>query len=141
MKRRTISISKRGFDFETLMWAFTRFSALAMYLLALVALVGALIMGARTQMNLADVIRWVFMPNANHVLSTDVPDIAPWTTLFWKLTASAFVCFAAAHGLHGLLSVIEDYLTRPWLRRALRILIIVLWLPLSAIGIYLIFNV
>jgi succinate dehydrogenase hydrophobic anchor subunit len=141
MKPRTVSLSKRGVDFETIMWAFVRLSALAMYLLALIAIVGALIMGARTQMNMADLIRWTFMPNANHVLSTDVPDIAPWTTLFWKLTASAFVLFASAHGLHGLLVVIEDYLSLVWLRRVLRIVVILLWLPLSAVGIYLIFNV
>lgn len=141
MKPRTVSLSQRGFDFETIMWAFVRLSALAMYLLALIAIVGALVMGARTQMNMADLIRWTFMPNANHVLSTDVPDIAPWMTLFWKLTASAFVLFASAHGLHGLLVVIEDYLSLAWLRRVLRILVILLWLPLSAVGIYLIFNV
>jgi succinate dehydrogenase hydrophobic anchor subunit len=141
MKPRTVSLSKRGVDFETIMWAFVRLSALAMYLLALIAIVGALIMGARTQMNMADLIRLTFMPNANHVLSTDVPDIAPWTTLFWKLTASAFVLFASAHGLHGLLVVIEDYLSLVWLRRVLRIVVILLWLPLSAVGIYLIFNV
>jgi len=141
MKPRTVSLSKRGFDFETVMWAFVRISALAMYLLVLIAIIGALVMGARTQMNMADLIRWTFMPNANHVLNTDVPDIAPWTTLFWKLAASAFVLFASAHGLHGLLVVIEDYLSLAWLRRVLRILVIVLWLPLSAVGIYLIFNV
>ena len=141
MKPRIAPLSKRGFDFETIMWVFVRISALLMYLLVLIAIIGALVMGARTQMNMADLIRWTFMPNANHVLNTDVPDIAPWTTLFWKLTASAFVLFASAHGLHGLLVVIEDYLSLAWLRRVLRILVIVLWLPLSAAGIYLIFNV
>jgi succinate dehydrogenase hydrophobic anchor subunit len=140
MKSRFISLKERGFDFETLMWLFTRLSALAMYLFALVALTGALIMGARTQMNLADVIRWMFMPNGNHVINTNIPDLAPWTTVFWKLTGSLFVAFAAAHGLHGLLSVLEDYLTIPWLRKTLRYLIIVLWLGMSGIGIYLLWN-
>ena len=140
MKSRFISLKERGFDFETLMWLFTRLSALAMYLFALVALAGALIMGARTQMNLADVIRWMFMPNGNHVINTNIPDLAPWTTIFWKLTGSLFVAFAAAHGLHGLLSVLEDYLTIPWLRKTLRYLIIVLWLGMSGIGIYLLWN-
>jgi succinate dehydrogenase hydrophobic anchor subunit len=140
MKSRFISLKERGFDFETLMWLFTRLSALAMYLFALVALAGALIMGARTQMNLADVIRWMFMPNGNHVINTNIPDLAPWTTVFWKLTGSLFVAFAAAHGLHGLLSVLEDYLTIPWLRKTLRYLIIVLWLGMSGIGIYLLWN-
>ncbi len=60
MSSRKVSLLKRGFDFETTMWIFTRISALAMYLFALIALVGALVMGARTQMNLADLIRWMF---------------------------------------------------------------------------------
>ena len=81
-KTRTVSLSKRGFDFETFMWIFTRLSALAMYLCALIGLVGALILGARTGMNMADLIRWTFMPSPTHVLSTNVPDLAPWSTLF-----------------------------------------------------------
>jgi succinate dehydrogenase hydrophobic anchor subunit len=141
MKPRTISISRRGFDFETAMWLFTRISALAMYLFALIGLVGALIMGARTQMNLADVIRWTFMPSSSHVLNTNVADLAPWTTVFWKLMGSSFVFFAAAHGLHGLLSVIEDYLAHTGLRRALRILVLVILLIMSVIGIYVIWTI
>lgn len=139
-KHRTISLKERGFDFETAMWLFTRLSALAMYLFAIIGLVGALIMGARTQMNMADVIRWTFMPNPNHVLNTNVPDLAPWTTIFWKLMGCAFVVFAAGHGLHGLLSVIEDYLTRPWLRLTLRIIVLVLWAVMSGIGIYMLWT-
>ena len=61
-----------------LMWIFTRLSALAMYALILFAIIGALVMGARNQMNLADVMRWAFMPNITHVQSTDVPDLDPW---------------------------------------------------------------
>jgi len=140
MKSRTVSMAKRGFDFETTMWIFTRVSALAMYLFALVGVVGALLMGARTQMNLADLIRWTFMPNPNHVLNTDVADMIPWSTLFWKLTGSAFVFFAASHGLHGVLSVIEDYLTHPGLRRALRWLVLILLIVMTLIGIYVLWT-
>ncbi len=140
MKPRTVSMYRRGFDFETTMWLFTRLSALIMYLLALIGIVGAFIMGARTQMNLADIIRWTFMPNPSHVLNTNVPDLAPWSTVFWKLMGSAFVFFAAAHGLHGLLSVIEDYLSHPGIRLALRILGVVILLLMSGIGIYMIWT-
>ena len=76
-KPRNLSLAQRGLNFEMLMWLFTRLSALAMYGLILVRLIGALIMGARTQMNFADVMRWAFMPNVTHVQSTNVPDIAP----------------------------------------------------------------
>jgi succinate dehydrogenase / fumarate reductase, membrane anchor subunit len=139
-KHRTLSLARRGFDFETFMWVFVRLSALAMYLCAFIGLAGALIMGARTQMNLADVIRWTFMPNPNHILNTSVPDLAPWSTVFWKVMGSIFVVFATTHGLHGLLSVIEDYLTRPGLRRALRIIVILIMLLMSGIGIYMILT-
>lgn len=140
MKPRTVSMAKRGFDFETTMWIFTRLSALAMYFFALVGMIGALIMGARTQMNLADLIRWTFMTNPNHVLNTDVADLIPWSTTFWKLTGSAFILFAASHGLHGLLSVIEDYLSHPVLRMALRLLVIVILLVMIAIGVYVLWT-
>lgn len=140
MKPRTVSLAKRGFDFETTMWVFTRLSALAMYLFALIGIIGALLMGARTQMNLADLIRWAFMPNPNHVLNTNVPDMAPWTTVFWKLTGSAFMFFAASHGLHGVLSVIEDYLAKPVLRMVLRLLVVVILLIMIAIGIYVLWT-
>lgn len=140
MKPRTVSMSRRGFDFETSMWLFTRLSALLMYLFALIGIVGALIMGARTQMNLADILRWTFMPNPNHVLNTNVPDLAPWSTVFWKVLGSLFVFFATSHGLHGLLSVLEDYISRVWLRKSLRILIVVIVLLMSGIGIYVLWT-
>jgi len=139
-KRRTISMTRRGYDFETLLWVYVRLSALAMYLCAFVGLIGAMILGARTQMNLADVIRWTFMPNPNHVLNTNVPDLAPWSTTFWKVMGSTFVVFATSHGLHGLLSVIEDYLTVKWVRRTLRAIILILVLLMTYIGIYLILT-
>jgi succinate dehydrogenase hydrophobic anchor subunit len=139
-KRRTISLAGRGFDFETVMWIYTRLSALAMYLCAFIGMVGALILGARTEMNLADVIRWTFMPNPNHVLNTNVPDLAPWTTVFWKVMGSIFIVFATSHGLHGLLSVIEDYITGTGVRRTIRIIVLLITLLMSGIGIYMILT-
>jgi succinate dehydrogenase hydrophobic anchor subunit len=139
-EKRTVSLAKRGFDFETFMWAFTRLSALAMYLCAFIGLVGALILGARTDMNLADLIRWTFMPSPTHVLNTNIPDLAPWSTLFWKIMGSTFVFFATSHGLHGLLSVIDDYLAIRWLRRALRILVALLTVAMIAVGIYVLWT-
>jgi succinate dehydrogenase hydrophobic anchor subunit len=139
-KRRTIPLAGRGFDFETIMWIYTRLSALAMYLCAFIGMVGAFILGARTEMNLADVIRWTFMPNPNHVLNTNVPDLAPWTTVFWKVMGSIFIVFATSHGLHGLLSVIEDYITCTGVRRTIRIIVLLITLLMSGIGIYMILT-
>jgi len=45
VKSRTLPLSKRGLNFEMFMWLFTRLSALAMYGLILIAIIGALIMG------------------------------------------------------------------------------------------------
>lgn len=128
------------FDSEYLLWLFTRISALGMYLLVFLAVGGALILGARRQMTLADLLRWGFMPNSNHVLNTNVPDIAPWATVFWRTMGIAMFFFASAHGLRGLLSVMEDYLTRAKMRFLLRAAIFCLWLALMAIGVYVILT-
>lgn len=139
-KPRNLSLTKRGLNFEMLMWVFTRLTALAMYFLVIVGVVGALIMGARTQMNLADLLRWAFMPNALHVQNSNIADIAPWATPFWKATGSLFLLIAASHGLHGLLSVLDDYFVRPWQRQVFRFLVIVLLMAFSAIGVYVIWT-
>src|SRR5574339_850621 len=93
-KPRALPLTKRGLNFEMLMWLFTRLSALGMYGLIFFAIIGALVMGARNDMNLADVMRWGFMPVNTHVQSTDVPDLAPWATPFWRLTGSALLLIA-----------------------------------------------
>ncbi len=140
MKSRTVSILRRGANFDTAMWLFTRLSALGMYLLALVAVVGALIMGARMQMSLPDLLRWAFMPTSSHVLNTAVANIAIWKGLFWQIMGILMLLLAGGHGLHGLLNVIEDYLTIGWIRRSLRILVLVIWLGMSIIGSYVILT-
>jgi succinate dehydrogenase hydrophobic anchor subunit len=139
-KTRTLSLSQRGMNFETLMWYFTRLSALAMYALILFGLIGGLIMGARNQMNFADVMRWAFMPNVTHVQSTDVPDIAPWASTFWKLTASALLLVAVAHGVHGLVVIADDYIASAGGRKIVRLLSIVMMLSMSAIGLYILWT-
>jgi succinate dehydrogenase hydrophobic anchor subunit len=143
-KHRSISLRKRGFDFEIFMWLFVRLSALAMYLCLFIGLVGALIMGARTQVNFADLLRWSFMPDSNHVLmNTTLNNIAnadAWTSLFWKFMGSIFVSFAASHGLHGLLSVVEDYQKNLMVRRILRYVVLTLTFVGIAIAIYVIWK-
>jgi succinate dehydrogenase hydrophobic anchor subunit len=140
-KPRTLSLSKRGFDLEIFMWLFTRLSALAMYLCAFIGLGGALILGARTQVNFADLLRWSFMPDSNHVLmNTTLNNIAnadAWASLFWKIMGSLFVAFAVSHGLHGVLGVVEDYQRNRLVRRILRYTILVL----TFVGIAIAINV
>ncbi len=139
-KSRTVPITKRGLNFETIMWIFTRFSALAMYALILFAIIGALIMGARTQMNLADVLRWGFMPNSTHVRNTNVPDLAPWSTSFWRAVASLLLLVATAHGVHGLVVICDDYIVSPRGRQIVRLISIVFMIAMIVIGLYVVWT-
>ena len=140
MKTKPRTAPQRGFHFDYLMWLFTRLSALAMYLLAIVGIIAALLMSARQNMTVADLMRWVFMPNPNHVANTNIPDIEAWKGIFWQVMGILMLFFAGAHGFHGLLNVLEDYITRTWVRNLLRSLVLLVWLLMSAIGIYVILT-
>jgi len=140
VKSRNLSLRQRGLNFEMFMWAFTRFSALAMYGLILFALVGALVMGARTHMNFADVMRWAFTPNVTHVQDTNLPDVAPWATPFWKVVASLIILVATAHGVHGLVVIADDYITGPRGRQTVRFISIIFMLFMMFAGIYVIWT-
>ncbi|MDP2777094.1 MAG: hypothetical protein Q8O48_05590 [Anaerolineales bacterium] len=140
-KSRNLSISQRGLmSFETIMWAFTRLSALGMYALIVFGLIGALVMGARNNMNFADVMRWAFMPNVTHVENTALPDTNPWAAPLWKLTASALLIIAVGHGVHGLVVIADDYISIARGRQIVRIISGVMILSMSGIGLYLIWT-
>jgi succinate dehydrogenase hydrophobic anchor subunit len=139
-KSRSLPLSKRGLNFEMLMWLFTRLSALAMYALILFAVIGALVMGARTQMNMADVLRWGFMPNPNHVQSTDVPALEPWATPFWAVTGSLLLLVAVAHGVHGLVVIADDYIVSSGGRKIVRFLSIVMMIAMILMGLYILWQ-
>ena len=140
-KSRQLSIKARGLtNFESIMWLFTRLSALGMYALILFGLIGALVMGARTNMNLADVMRWAFMPNVSHVQSTDLASTDAWATPFWKLTASALLLVATAHGVHGLVVIADDYIAGETGRKIVRFLSIVVMIGWSFMGLWLIWT-
>jgi succinate dehydrogenase hydrophobic anchor subunit len=139
-KSRSLPIAKRGLSFEMLMWYFTRLSALAMYAIILFAIIGALVMGARTQMNFADLMRWGFMPNGTHVQNSNIPDLAPWVLPFWKLVASTLLLVATAHGVHGLVVIADDYIANHGGRQFVRFLSIVFMLSMIGIGLYVIWT-
>jgi succinate dehydrogenase hydrophobic anchor subunit len=139
-KPRSLPLARRGLNFEMLMWLFTRLSALAMYALILFAIFGALWMGARNDMNLADVLRWGFMPVNTHVQSTDVPDLAPWATTFWRLTGSALLLLAVAHGVHGLVVIADDYIVTARGRLVVRWISIAMMISMSLIGLYVLWT-
>jgi succinate dehydrogenase hydrophobic anchor subunit len=122
------------------MWLFTRLSALAMYALILFAIIGALVMGARYQMNLADVLRWGFMPNPGHVQSVPLENPDAWATLFWKLTGAALLLLAVAHGVHGLVVIADDYIVTPRGRLVVRWLSIAMMISMILIGLYVLWT-
>jgi succinate dehydrogenase hydrophobic anchor subunit len=140
-KSRNLSIKQRGLmSFETVMWVFTRLSALAMYAFIIFGLIGALVMGARNNMNFAEVMRWGFMPNVTHVEDTDIPDTAPWSTPFWKLVASGLLIIAVGHGVHGLVVIADDYIVKAKGRQIVRIISGVMILSMIVLGLYLIWT-
>jgi succinate dehydrogenase hydrophobic anchor subunit len=111
-----------SWSFEYIMWFFTRVSGLGMYLLALAGLIMALVYGARTQVDLVTLMRWIFFPNRFHVESY-LGDSTLWVTTTWQIMQSLILFFAVTHGFNGLRVVIEDTvghtIWRPLLRGAL----------------------
>ena len=139
-KPRTLPLSKRGMSFETFMWAFTRLTALGMYFFILVGVVGSLVMGALNQMSFIEVLRWALVTNPGHVQFTNVPDIAPWASMFWRLVASALFLTASSHGMHGVIVVLDDYFARASQRQWIRILNMLGYFVVAPIGLYIIWT-
>ena len=135
MAARTLPIKERGFNFETFMWAFTRFTVIAMYGLILAGIIGGLIVSTQTGENLGDVFYWAFFPNmvAN-------PLGAVWMTWLAKLMVIAFVLTACGHGVHGVLEIFDDYFTGEGARRWARNIVITYAIVASIAAIYIILT-
>ncbi len=128
-----------GFSFEYLMWVFTRISGLALILLALIGFVGAVLMGARTQMDLGTLLRWTYFPNPNHVVNSNIPDVAMgWATAYWQIMQMMIVFFGVTHGINGLRVVIEDYTDRSWFKVLLRGFLFLVWIFMMIVAVYVI---
>lgn len=132
VKTRSLPFSKRGFNFETIMWFFTRLTVLAMYGFILAGLTGGLILSARTGANLADVLRWAFFPNLNeNPLGAYI-----WITVLTKLMVVAFILVVSGHGVHGVLEILDDYFTGALARRWFRNGIIAYAIAVNVIAIF-----
>ena len=128
-----------GFTFEYFMWIFTRLSGIGMIFLAVLGMAGAFIMGARLQMDLATLMRWTFFPNPNHVVNSNIPDVAiGWATAFWQIMQMLIVFFGITHGFNGLRVVVEDYTGQSIWRPFLRGLIFLLWMFMMIVAVYVI---
>jgi succinate dehydrogenase hydrophobic anchor subunit len=138
VKPRSVPLNKRGMSFETFMWVFTRATALGMYAFILVGVVGAIIMGAQHQMTFVETLRWALVTNPGHVESTNVPDIAPWASAFWRMVASGMFLTALAHGIHGVIVILDDYLATDMLRNWNRYGNMLLFFVVMGAGLYII---
>jgi succinate dehydrogenase / fumarate reductase membrane anchor subunit len=125
-----------GWNLEYMMWIFIRISGLAFFLLAIIGLLGALYMGARLQMNVGTLVRWVFFPNPNHVLDSEIPNIDTWANGLWQIFQISILFFGGTHGLNGLRVVLEDYVHRPGMQLLVRFSIFMLWIVMLMLAIY-----
>jgi succinate dehydrogenase hydrophobic anchor subunit len=135
MAARSLPISKRGFNFEMFMWAFTRFTVIVMYGLILAGIVGALILSARTGANFGDILYWAFFPNMAQNPLNQI-----WMTILAKLMVIAFVLAACGHGVHGVLEILDDYFVGAGARRRSRNIIITYAILASLIAMYVIWT-
>jgi succinate dehydrogenase / fumarate reductase membrane anchor subunit len=132
-------IPQVGMNFEYLMWVFTRISGLVLYLLAIIGITAAFIMGARTKIDIGALARWTFFPNPNHVVNTNIPDVTlGWANAWWQIMQMLLLVFGVTHGMNGIRVVIEDYIGSSWAKVFLRGVVFLFWIFMLIIGIYVI---
>ena len=135
MAARTLPLNKRGFNFETFMWVFTRFTVIAIYGLIIVGILGALSLSAQTGANFGDILYWAFFPNLS-----ENPLGQIWMTILAKLMVVAFVLVVSGHGVHGVLEILDDYFTSAFARRWSRNFIMTYAIVANLIAIYIIWT-
>ena len=133
---KTRRIPHPGWNFDYVMFMFTRISGLAFFLLAIIGLLAALYMGARLHMNVGTLMRWTFFPNPNHVLDSEIPNIDPWANGLWQIFQILILFLAGTHGLNGLRVVLEDYIKPQGLQLLIRFLIFILWIFMLMVAVY-----
>ena len=134
------SIRSAG-PFEYGMWLFTRISGLFLMIMGAISLGAAFLLGGRTQMDMPAMFRWMFFPNPNHVVNTDIPDVSlGWSNAFWQVYSMLVIFFAAVHGFNGLRMVLEDYINNAFVIAVLRILVLALLIGGAIVAIYVILS-
>jgi succinate dehydrogenase hydrophobic anchor subunit len=99
---------------EYSLWLFTRLSGLALIIFAAISMAAAFLLGGRSLLDLPAMVRWMFFPNPNHVVNSNIPDVTlGWSNAFWQVFSIIMILLAGAHGVNGVRMVIEDYLTSP----------------------------
>ena len=125
--------------FEYGMWLFTRISGLALVLFGAISLGMGFLLGGREYLSMPAMLRWMFFPNPNHVINSDIPDVSlGWSNAFWQIYSMLMIFLATMHGFNGLRMILEDYTQRPLLIAFLRGLTILLLLAGIIVAIYVI---
>jgi succinate dehydrogenase hydrophobic anchor subunit len=127
-----------GFNFEYLMWVFTRISGISLIVLGAFGMLAGLALGARFQMDLATLMRWSFFPNPNHVVNSNVLVLENWTTAFWAIMQMLLVALGITHGFNGLRIVAEDFIGTSVLRPVIRSVVFLLWIFALIMAVYVI---
>jgi succinate dehydrogenase hydrophobic anchor subunit len=122
-------------NFETFMWAFTRFTVIAMYGLIIVGILGGLRLSMITGVNFGDIMYWAFFPN---LAANPLGQV--WMNIVARLMVIAFVLVACGHGVHGVLEIWDDYVTSEKARRWARNIVITYAILASIIAIYVILS-
>jgi succinate dehydrogenase hydrophobic anchor subunit len=135
MAARTLPLNKRGMNFETFMWAFTRFTVIAMYGLIIAGILGGLRLSMITGVNFGDIMYWAFFPN---LAANPLGQV--WMNIVARLMVIAFVLVACGHGVHGVLEIWDDYVTSEKARRWARNIVITYAILASIIAIYVILS-
>ena len=121
------------------LWLFTRLSGLGLMLFAAVSMALAFVLGGRTLLDLPTMLRWMFFPNPNHVVNSNIPDVTVgWSNAFWQIFGFLIVLLASAHGFNGVRMVLEDYLRSPLAVLIVRWSLLVIWLGCLIVAVYVI---
>jgi succinate dehydrogenase hydrophobic anchor subunit len=121
------------------MWLITRISGLALLLFGAVSMSIAFVLGGRMQLTMDSMFRWMFFPNPNHVINSNIPDVtAGWSNAFWQVYSMLMILTASVHGLNGARMVLEDYVEKPLLIAILRGLTVLLLAGALIVAVYVI---
>jgi succinate dehydrogenase hydrophobic anchor subunit len=124
---------------EYSLWLFTRLSGLALIIFAAISMAAAFLLGGRSLLDLPAMVRWMFFPNPNHVVNSNIPDVTlGWSNAFWQVFSIIMILLAGAHGVNGVRMVIEDYLTSPLAVAIVRAALFLTWLGCLIVAVYVI---
>ena len=97
----------------------------------------AFAMGGRLYLDMPATFRWMFFPNPNHVINSNIPSVAPgWSNAFWQIYSMLMIFMATVHGFNGLRMVLEDYIESPLLISFIRALTLLMLIGAIIVAIY-----